>query len=613
MGGTSGAESNADPAFVQVGAGLDADLWAEKAEGIAGTPGVTYFGDVNLGYLNGSLARGAPGNAGGGGNDHNGGGGGGSNIGYGGQGGDGWSAGTDAGGRGGGTFAGYVGRLLLGGGGGAANANNNVVAGAGGSGGGLIFINATTITGAGTIDASGGRAVDSNVGYPQGNDGAGGGGGGGTIVIRTASATVSGLTLDVSGGDGGDVITGSPHGPGGGGGGGAVYIDATGASIDVTGGTAGIFYDSDFNPAQDSGNHGALPGGDGQALPLDPANMPVPVACDYPDENGYSSTATVHQVDPASGTGIADLSIGSVVDYEPAATPSAAADSDDASDTSGTAAGNDESGVAFSSPAGTGQSIIADVTVNNPTGATVTVCGWLDVPSAGGVVDGVYDATPDGFCQTTTQTSGTVTFTWPGMPTDQVYTTYARFRITSGSMTTADAISTAPDGEVESYQVKFDFTPTAVTIGKVELTATRVNDFLAGLNVEQMDTIALLALLEAWDAEAAASTGSDRADLLQALSQYLDPDLDGQVAVLFWDTLEERGTIGFYVERKQGDADWLQINNDMLPGLITAPMGGEYQLADPSAGAGKQYQYRLIEQEARGTKRTYGPYTLEIQ
>ncbi len=141
----------------------------------------------------------------------------------------------------------------------------------------------------------------------------------------------------------------------------------------------------------------------------------------------------------------------------------------------------------------------------------------------------------------------------------------------------------------------------------------RVIDFLEGLNVEQMDTAALSALLSAWDAEAAAAAGSDRAALLQALSQYLDPNADGQVAVLFWDTLEERGTIGFYVERKQGDGNWQQINNEMLPGLITAPMGGEYQLADPSASAGKQYQYRLIEQEARGNRNTYGPYTLEIQ
>jgi len=50
----------------------------------------------------------------------------------------------------------------------------------------------------------------------------------------------------------------------------------------------------------------------------------------------------------------------------------------------------------------------------------------------------------------------------------------------------------------------------------------------------------------------------------------------------------------------------------MLPGLINAPMGGIYLLADPAARSGKVYQYRLIEQEATGNTRQYGPYTVEM-
>jgi len=171
-------------------------------------------------------------------------------------------------------------------------------------------------------------------------------------------------------------------------------------------------------------------------------------------------------------------------------------------------------------------------------------------------------------------------------------------------------------GEVEDYRIDFDFRPTAVTIGKVELSGTRVTDFLTGLGVEYMDRKALLALLHAWDLTAAAALSGDagREEILTALRNYLDPDGDTQVAVLAWDTLEERGTIGFYVHRREGEnGDWIRINDDMLPGLITAPMGGEYQLVDPEARINTVYQYHLIEQEATGTTRSYGPYTLEMR
>ncbi len=77
--------------------------------------------------------------------------------------------------------------------------------------------------------------------------------------------------------------------------------------------------------------------------------------------------------------------------------------------------------------------------------------------------------------------------------------------------------------------------------------------------------------------------------------------------------LEERGTIGFYVERRQNRLEWQRVSDEMLPGLITAQMGGEYLLAAPNAASGHSYQYRLIEQEARGTIRHYGPFSLEMK
>lgn len=246
-----------------------------KGEGVAGTPKyvISYFNpttlsattfnpptaptiitNTNEGYPNGSYARGAPGNAGGGStdgnssnsNDQNSGGGGGSNGGDGGRGGRAWSSQLATGGYGGKAFtttdfdSGR--RLFLGGGGGAGTTNDgsrsdsrtktsgnygspgsnstvNISSGiysSGGTGGGIAAIRANSLAGSGTLDL---RGV---VGLSVGQDGAGGGGAGGTAYIsaNTSSATI---TIDASGGNGGWATFGAAHGPGGGGGGGAVY------------------------------------------------------------------------------------------------------------------------------------------------------------------------------------------------------------------------------------------------------------------------------------------------------------------------------------------------------------------------------------------------------
>jgi len=242
----------------------------------------------------------------------------------------------------------------------------------------------------------------------------------------------------------------------------------------------------------------------------------------------------------------------------------------------------------------------------------VTLCAWLDIP-AGGAVDGFFDPA-DGQCQTTNAANPTLTFQWAGLPTDQQYMTFARFRLTTGAMTAADSVGPMDDGEVEDYPVTFDFTPTAVTIGSVALDALPVTGFLVGLDTDTLNRDALLGLLAAWDGESAAAlAGAGRDTILTGLQDFLDPDGDGQVAVLRWDTLEERGTVGFYVERREDGGSWSRINGDLLPGLIDAPLGGEYQLADPSAQPGGAYQYRLIEQEATGNTRNYGPFDVVME
>ena len=152
--------------------------------------------------------------------------------------------------------------------------------------------------------------------------------------------------------------------------------------------------------------------------------------------------------------------------------------------------------------------------------------------------------------------------------------------------------------------------PTAVTMGQVGLNYVNVGDFLQGIGVPDLDAPGLLALLRAWSpASAAALQGAGRPALLAALRAYLDPDGDGQVAVLGWETLEQRGTLGFYVEREAADG-WVRINDDLLPAIVAAPMGAEYLLADPAARPGETHRYRLIEIEVQGVTRTYGPYPL---
>jgi uncharacterized repeat protein (TIGR01451 family) len=226
-----------------------------KGEGIAGTPrwvesGNTFLGTGVEGYPNGSMARGAPGNAGGGGTDaspanntQNAGGAGGGNGGAGGSGGDAWNSNLSVGGLGGAAFPASAGRIVLGGGGGAGSRNNSPGdnrASSGAAGGGIVIIRAGNLSGAATISASGAAAYNGTL-----NDAGGGGGAGGSIIVTSQAGGTSGLTVVAHGGRGGDAwdaqafILAQRHGPGGGGGGGVALLSGSAASIDVSGGASG--------------------------------------------------------------------------------------------------------------------------------------------------------------------------------------------------------------------------------------------------------------------------------------------------------------------------------------------------------------------------------------
>jgi uncharacterized repeat protein (TIGR01451 family) len=235
-----------------------------KGEGIAGTPEWVQSGGTFLntaqsyaeGYPNGSMARGAPGNAGGGGTDaapataspngngQNAGGGGGANGGAGGSGGNSWNANLTSGGLGGTAFPASISRVAMGGGGGAGSRNNddnNNQASSGSAGGGIVMIRAGSLSGNATITANGAAAYNATL-----NDAGGGGGAGGSIIILSAGGGEGGLTVQAHGGRGGDAwdtqgyTNPNRHGPGGGGGGGAVLLSGAAASIDVNGGANGV-------------------------------------------------------------------------------------------------------------------------------------------------------------------------------------------------------------------------------------------------------------------------------------------------------------------------------------------------------------------------------------
>ena len=278
-----------------------------KGEGIAGTP--LYVAPATItttttptntgfeGYSNGSFARGAPGNAGGGctdgdppNNDYNCGGGGGGNGGSGGLGGYGWNSFTVSnstdGGFGGATFPASTSAIVMGGGGGAGGSNNGSwfisaashdsnsidaacstgttptctgIYSSGGMGGGIVIVHTGSVAGTGTITSNGQSTLSTD------NDGTGGGGAGGSIIFLANTGVLTGLTVNANGGNGGNTWpedapgtfntagSGARHGPGGGGSGGVILLSGVPTALAVNGGANGY-----TNTVQDS--FGATPG-----------------------------------------------------------------------------------------------------------------------------------------------------------------------------------------------------------------------------------------------------------------------------------------------------------------------------------------------------------------
>ncbi len=91
---------------------------------------------------------------------------------------------------------------------------------------------------------------------------------------------------------------------------------------------------------------------------------------------------------------------------------------------------------------------------------------------------------------------------------------------------------------------------------------------------------------------------------------YLDKDKN---AVVQWHTISEIGTAGFHLERENPDTgDYGRLNSELLPALVDTPQGGYYRFLDPGVSKNEKHSYRLIELEADGNLRKYGPYEAKV-
>ncbi len=81
--------------------------------------------------------------------------------------------------------------------------------------------------------------------------------------------------------------------------------------------------------------------------------------------------------------------------------------------------------------------------------------------------------------------------------------------------------------------------------------------------------------------------------------------------VIEWETASENNTAGFYLLRRdESTGRFIQINQRLLPGLLSAPQGGTYRLTDTGAAPDRAYTYILVEVDSNGAKTAYGPFTV---
>lgn len=87
---------------------------------------------------------------------------------------------------------------------------------------------------------------------------------------------------------------------------------------------------------------------------------------------------------------------------------------------------------------------------------------------------------------------------------------------------------------------------------------------------------------------------------------------EGKV-VVEWETASELKTIGFYLYRLDRDLqEFVKVNEDLLPGLLTSPDGGYYRYVDQAGRPSGIQTYQLEEVQSDGSTILYGPYSADL-
>jgi hypothetical protein len=96
--------------------------------------------------------------------------------------------------------------------------------------------------------------------------------------------------------------------------------------------------------------------------------------------------------------------------------------------------------------------------------------------------------------------------------------------------------------------------------------------------------------------------------LTQALISSFTAREENGAVVVEWQTASEAGTVGFDLYRRDAGSGWQKVNRELLLGLLHSPQGGTYRLVDDGISPRETPEYLLVEVEAGGGRRTYGPY-----
>ncbi len=181
--------------------------------------------------------------------------------------------------------------------------------------------------------------------------------------------------------------------------------------------------------------------------------IPPPIYYDYGDApNSYltdrASGGPIH----STILGMPEIILGLIVDYENEAFPSIGADGDDLNNS------QDEDGINPSDLEGistTSDNFSIDVDYSNSSSDNANLYAWIDFDRSG-----IFDA--DEFTSTLDLNPGVgvATLTWSNLAANGVDIisgiSYARFRITIDSLTSADVGGHVPLGEVEDYVLVID-------------------------------------------------------------------------------------------------------------------------------------------------------------